>query len=66
MVIGHVERLFETGANDVMVVRDARHNTVSDAAAEEGEILIPWIRPSVVTTVDIPNRRIVADWDPDF
>lgn len=60
--IGPVDRLFETGANDVMVVIDHR----PESATLNGEILIPWIRPSVITSVDLEARRIVVDWDPDF
>lgn len=61
-VIGPVDRLFETGANDVMVVIDHR----PDSATLNGEVLIPWLRPSVITSVDLVTRRIVVDWDPDF
>lgn len=61
-VIGPVDRLFETGANDVMVVIDHR----PDSATLNGEILVPWLRPSVITMVDLETRRIVVDWDPDF
>lgn len=72
VAIGPVDRMFETGANDVMVVKDQR--VVKDQHADlqakpenqNGDILIPWIRPSVVVTVDLPGRHIVVDWDPDF
>lgn len=60
--IGPVDRLFETGANDVMVVIDHR----KDSDTFNGEILIPWIRPSVITSIDLGLRKIVVDWDPDF
>ena len=60
-VIGPVDRLFETGANDVLVVRDAR------AGAKPGtEVLVPWVRPDVVVEIDAGARRITVDWDPDF
>ena len=59
--IGPVERLFETGANEVLVVGDAR------AGAKPGaEVLVPWVRPDVVVEVDADARRITIDWDPDF
>ncbi len=61
-LIGPVKRLFETGANDVMVVSDAR----TDSAAPGAEVLIPWIRPSVITQIDLQERRIIVDWDPEF
>lgn len=61
--IGPVLRLFETGANDVVVVADHRADTGS---AYEAEVLIPWIQPDVITKVDLDKRTITVDWDPDF
>ena len=55
-VIGTVKRMFDTGANDVMVV-DSPLNK---------EILVPWVVPSVITDVDMQARLITVDWDPDF
>jgi len=63
--IGPVVRLFDTGANDVMVVRDKRKNK-NAANKTGGEVLIPWIRPSVIVEVNVDEQRIVVDWDPDF
>lgn len=60
-VIGPVDRLFETGANDVVVIRDER-----DGAKSGSEVLVPWIRPDVVVDVDAVARCITVDWDPDF
>ena len=51
--LGEVERMMETGANDVMVVRG------------EIERLIPFLRGPVVQSVDIERRAIVVDWHPD-
>lgn len=56
--LGLVERLFETGANDVMVVRGE--------GPARSEMLIPWVLPSVITQVDLQQRRITVDWDPDY
>lgn len=53
-VLGTVDHLFETGANDVMVVRGDR------------ERLVPWIQEQVVKSVDLQGKRMVVDWDPDF
>ena len=55
-VIGTVKRMFETGANDVMVV----------SSPAQKEILVPWVVPSVITDVDMQARLITVDWDPDF
>jgi 16S rRNA processing protein RimM len=52
--LGIVDHLFETGANDVMVVvGTARH-------------LIPFLYGRVVLAVDGERRVITVDWDPDF
>jgi 16S rRNA processing protein RimM len=51
--LGKVTHLFETGANDVMVVRGER------------ERLIPFTRDAVIE-VDLDSGKITVDWDPDF
>lgn len=53
-VLGVVDQLFETGANDVMVVKG------------EQEYLVPFIKEQVVESVDLESRMIRVDWDPDF
>lgn len=52
--LGVVSHLFETGANDVLVVKGER------------ERLIPYTRGEAVRDVDPRAGRIVVDWDPDF
>jgi 16S rRNA processing protein RimM len=52
--LGRVAELFETGANDVIVV------------AGERERLIPFLQGSVVTDIDLEAGRLTVDWDPDF
>lgn len=59
--LGTVRRLFETGANDVVVVRDER-----PAAREGSEILIPWVVPDVIVAVDTADGTVTVDWDPDY
>lgn len=59
--IGTVRRLFETGANDVLVISDERAGSKVGA-----EVLVPWIQPTVITRVDQDARQITVDWDPDF
>jgi 16S rRNA processing protein RimM len=51
---GFVEQLFETGANDVMIV------------VGTGRYLIPFLYGSVVESVDGDRRVITVNWDPDF
>jgi len=52
--LGSIEQMIATGANDVMVVKGDR------------ERLIPFVKPSYVTQVDLPARCVTVDWDPDF
>ena len=54
VVLGSVSHLFDTGANDVLVVVDGAR-----------ERLIPYTR-EVVRQVDLDARTIRVDWDPDF
>lgn len=51
--LGNVVRVFETGANDVLVV------------AGERERLLPFIGP-VIRQVDIAGGTITVDWDADY
>lgn len=53
-VLGKLDHLFETGANDVMVVKG------------EQQYLVPYIEGQVVQSVDLEARIIRVDWDPDF
>ena len=46
--------LFETGANDVMVVNGTR------------EHLIPYIPDQFIVEVDFDKGEILVDWDADF
>lgn len=54
--LGKVTGLMETGANDVLVIK-----------AEDGqERLVPFIRDSVVTDINLEAGTMTVDWDPDF
>ncbi len=53
-VLGRVERLMETGANDVLVIRGDR------------ERLVPFVQGQYVIRVDLEAGLIVVDWDPEF
>ncbi len=52
--LGQVTQLFETGANDVLVV------------AGERERMIPYLPEQVVREVNLTRGELVVDWDPDF
>jgi len=54
VLLGRVERLIETGANDVLVIRGNR------------EHLVPFIQGQYVTRVDLESKTIEVDWDPEF
>ncbi len=54
VVLGVVDYLLETGANDVLVVKGER------------ERLIPFLRKQTIITVDLDHGKIVVDWDPEF
>lgn len=57
--LGTVAYLFETGANDVMVVK-------GEDAPDDRERLLPWLPDDVVKRVDLEAGEIVVDWDPEF
>jgi len=52
--LGRIHHLFETGANDVLVVQGDR------------ERLVPYIWGAVIRSVDLEAGLMVVDWDPDF
>ena len=52
--LGRVSHLFETGSNDVLVVKGDR------------EYLIPYIRERVIKQIDTDAGQIIVDWDPEF
>lgn len=53
--LGTVSHLLATGANDVLVVRNA-----------DRERLIPFLVGQFVTEVDLEAGRVTVDWDPEF
>ncbi|MEN8179493.1 MAG: ribosome maturation factor RimM [Pseudomonadota bacterium] len=52
--LGKISHLFDTGANDVVVVKGDR------------ERLIPYIWGQAIHSVDLDTGLMVVDWDPDF
>lgn len=59
-ILGIVDRLLETGANDVLVVKP-NQNSIDDR-----ERLVPYIKEAVITAVDIQERIILVNWEADY
>jgi 16S rRNA processing protein RimM len=58
--LGIVDKMLETGANDVLVV-------MADAASiDQRERLIPYVPEQFVLSVDLSAGEILVDWDPEF
>ncbi|MGO1246504.1 MAG: ribosome maturation factor RimM [Oceanisphaera sp.] len=58
---GLVSQLMETGSNDVLVIKA----NANDAFGQH-ERLIPFVEDQVIKSVNIADRIIEIDWDPDF
>ena len=56
-MIGKVDHLLETGANDVLVV-------IQDGSKDQQ--LIPFVMDEVVLNVDLENQQIRVDWQTDY
>jgi 16S rRNA processing protein RimM len=52
--LGKVDSLFETGANDILLVKGDR------------ERALPFVIGQMVKSIDVVAGKIVVDWDPDF
>lgn len=56
-VLGTVDHLLETGANDVLVV---------NAPETDKQYLIPFVLEQIVLKVDLDNKQIRVDWQADY
>lgn len=61
VALGHVDNLFETGANDVLVVKGSPQQ-----GDESRERLLPYLYGDVVREVDLEAGVMTVDWDPEF
>jgi 16S rRNA processing protein RimM len=59
VVLGNVSYLFNTGSNDVMVVKPSKDSL------DDKERLLPYLAPYVIRT-DLAAGVIQVDWDPEF
>jgi 16S rRNA processing protein RimM len=58
-LLGRVDHLLETGANDVLVVQPC------DGSLDDRERLLPYTQ-SCVKTIDVDAGEMRVDWDADF
>lgn len=58
--LGRVDYLFETGANDVMVVKPG------EGSFDDRERLLPFLPDDVILEIDLGDGRMTVDWDPEF
>lgn len=58
--LGCVDALFETGANDVLVVKSCQ------GSVDKRERLIPYLPDDVVLSIDVDTKQMLVDWDPEF
>lgn len=63
VVLGSVQKLMATGANDVLVVKG---NTETLASLDNKERLLPYVPGQFVKSVDLEAGEIRVDWDPEF
>ena len=63
--LGVVKSLMETGANDVLVVV-TEIDTEDGANKETIERLIPWTLDNAIVSVDLEQKVIEVDWEPDY
>ena len=63
---GCIVDVFETGANDVIVVQaDETAPDSEQTKSKPQERLLPFVA-DVVLEVDLPNKTMLVDWDADF
>ena len=65
VALGVVQRIMETGANDVLVV-ERQPGAVSSDTLAAAEILIPWVLDHFIVEVDLATGKILVDWEEDY
>ncbi len=59
-LLGRIDNLMETGANDVMIVKPC------EGGLDKHQRLIPWLPDQVVLKVDMENKTVFVDWEADY
>lgn len=57
--LGEIEWLFDTGSNDVFIVKDTD-------GIEVKERMLPYIMGDVIQSIDLDKSLMIVDWDPEF
>lgn len=60
LLLGRVDHLLETGANDVLVVKPC------EGSLDDRERLIPYVPEQFVREIDLAAGRMRVEWDPEF
>jgi 16S rRNA processing protein RimM len=59
-MLGKIDCLMETGANDVMIVKPC------EGSLDKHQRLIPWLPDQVILKVDLENDRVLVAWEADY
>lgn len=59
-LLGVVDHLLETGANDVLVVKPCT------GSLDQRERLLPYVPDEFIREIDLAAGRMQVDWDPEF
>ncbi len=57
--LGEIDWLFDTGSNDVFVVKDTDGTEIK-------ERMLPYIMGDVIQSIDLDESLMIVDWDPEF
>lgn len=58
--LGVVKSLFETGANDVAVIKG------DEASIDRKQRLIPWVPERYIVDIDLDAKQLTVDWQPEW
>ena len=57
--LGKIDWLFNSGSNDVIVVKDK-------TGVEVKERMLPFLRDDIVKSISLEASQMIVDWDPEF